>query len=334
MKTSVLVLGPLVLTLTACAEPSEPDVSTDFRIINGEPAPASVAQYAATVGLHFRFGPGFSSSPNCSGVLIREDIVLTAAHCLNASSGAKVRTIAPDDVRVYLGDGPASAGGTFVSAIETAIHADYSPSRLHNDIGLVRLAAPVSFPSVPELPTSLALTQADIGITLDHVGFGYSDLAKTEFGIKLHGETPLGGLGCVYPSCPSNAPADTQISYEQSEDGPCNGDSGGPAFVERAGTIYVAGITSYGDSGCAIYGVSTAVSAFEDWIAQTVEGTAAGGDSGGGETCNDNGVCEADESCDGRNGTLACPSDCPGQTKGRPSLRFCYVGDVCEGSGC
>jgi len=56
-----------------------------------------------------------------------------------------------------------------------------------------------------------------------------------------------------------------------------------------------------------------------------------GGGSGG--NCG-NGTCDVGESCDGRNGTVSCPDDCPGQTKGNPSNRFCYVDGVCEGAGC
>ena len=47
-----------------------------------------------------------------------------------------------------------------------------------------------------------------------------------------------------------------------------------------------------------------------------------------------NGTCDADESCDGRNGTTACADDCAGKLNGRPSGRYCWVGDTCEGPGC
>ncbi len=49
--------------------------------------------------------------------------------------------------------------------------------------------------------------------------------------------------------------------------------------------------------------------------------------------CNNNGVCETGESCDGRYGTTAC-GDCNSRTNGRPSKRFCEVEDYCEGPGC
>ncbi len=63
-------------------------------------------------------------------------------------------------------------------------------------------------------------------------------------------------------------------------------------------------------------------------------GGGGGGDGGGGGgSCDNDGVCEAGESCDGRDGTTAC-GDCPGVTNGKPSNRYCYVGGSCEGPGC
>lgn len=50
-------------------------------------------------------------------------------------------------------------------------------------------------------------------------------------------------------------------------------------------------------------------------------------------TCGD-GICDAGESCDGRSGTLACASDCPGRVNGNPNGRFCWVGSSCVGSAC
>ncbi len=50
--------------------------------------------------------------------------------------------------------------------------------------------------------------------------------------------------------------------YFQDDGGPCQGDSGGPAFVTIGGQEYLAGITSYGDSACAGYGISTDVQSF------------------------------------------------------------------------
>ncbi len=197
-------------------------------------------------------------------------------------------------------------------------------------MGLVRLAAAnTSLPTIPHLPAALGLS--DAGVLLEHVGFGFSDLDKTQIGVRLQTELPLAGLGCVVEGCPGPA-TEMQFSFVQDSNpytGTCNGDSGGPNFIARDGTIYVAGITCYGDLACNLYGVSTNVSAYQDFI----DGFIVDAPPVETSTCGD-GSCGAGESCDGRAQTQACPQDCPGKTKGKPTTRFCTVEGACEGPGC
>ena len=371
MKNSKTIGSCLTLILAlggvGCSAEIE-DEADDFRIIEGDPAPSSVAEYAATVGIHVRSGAQVSTDPFCTGTLITSDVVLTAAHCCDESKGGpNFNEMEPEEVAVYFGEGPAFSGGAptgdFYGVSEVEIHPSYSKGSLANDICLFRLEFPNdSVTPIPHLPAAQGLSNADSGTLLDHVGFGYADLAQTQYGVKLQAEVPLAGLGCVVPGCPTSG-TNGQFSYEQDGSpywGPCNGDSGGPAFIERGGNTYVAGITSYGDANCAVYGVSTNVSAYEGFINDFVgaapppppppdcsddgvcnDQCAEGEDPDcGGEPpppppsgCDGDGVCEAGESCDGRNGTTAC-GDCPGRTNGRPANRYCYVEGTCEGPGC
>jgi len=330
----------------------------DFKIYGGSGPDAP--EHDAVVALHQLSSDGTSVyvSPFCTGTLIEGDVVLTAAHCLDTAGGGgpRFRTLDPSQLAIYVGDDPeVDILDHLYLVSETLINPSYNRRALRDDIALVRLSGAVTeaLSPVAGLPSAEGFTSGDAGATLNFAGFGEAEDGSSS--VKLQVDGVLGGLGCAVPGC-SGGDAATQISYSQSAGaGPCFGDSGGPAFLDRSGTPYVAGITSYGDSGCAIYGVSTRVDAFESWIGDFTgsgsgdggsgdggsgdggDGDGGSGDGGSGDggaaTCGD-GVCDPDESCDGRDATAECPDDCPGKTNGRPSGRYCYVGDTCEGAGC
>lgn len=310
-------------------------------------------EHAAVIGIHQRSGDRISSGPFCSGTLITPEVVITAAHCLDTAKGGKsFRTASPDTVAVYFGDGVIFDDSPIVFPVsETLIHPGYDRSGLLNDIALMRLAIPQNdITPVPHLPAELGLDNGDIGALINFAGFGVTENGTS--GVKLQVDSNLDAFGCGVAGCFGGGDTATQFSYSQPDAGPCSGDSGGPAFISRGGSPFVAGLTSYGDQGCTIYGVSTRVDAFDGFIDDFIGG--GGVDPGptceadgvcedgcaddpdcdlGGGSCGD-GICDAGESCDGRAGTASCSADCAGRTGGRPSGRYCYVGGACEGPGC
>ncbi len=242
------------------------ELSASEKIYYGS-APNSDHHYA-TVSLHQRFGGSVIKSPMCSGTLIAEDVVLTAAHCVESWGGSVLNA---SQLAVYVGENPyvdLSSHVYTVSEIEQ--HSSFNSSALTNDIALVRLDSSVTEATpVPHLPSSSGLGSSDVGNDLNFAGFGTTESGS--YGQLLQVDQTLRG---VYS---------TTIFYRQSSGGPCSGDSGGPAYYQVGTDWYVVGVTSYGDWACTNYGVSTKVDAYDTWIDSFV-GSSSGGSTGGGTT--------------------------------------------------
>lgn len=346
MRNSLLLLSGLALAACNTGEQTENGWTLldgtgpvdKEAVIYGGSAP-DAWYHDATVSLHYRSGSSVYRDPFCTGTLIDTDVVLTAAHCLDAAtSGSTYREMSPSNVAIYVGDDPYSDLASHVYTVtDLEIYSGYNRRTIRNDIAILRLSSDIteSVTPVTPLPASEGFHTSDVGETLNFAGFGYDETGG--YGEKLQVDLTLGGLGCAVSYCPDSGDTSTQISYSQRSGGgtgPCSGDSGGPAFVTRSGDVYLGGITSYGDARCMYYGVSTRVDAFESFWSAWIDGSSSGG--GGGTTdpyCGD-GTCDDTESCDGRLGTESCSADCDGRTDGPRFMRYCYVGDTCYGRYC
>ena len=213
----------------------------------------------------------------CSGVLIDQSWVLTAAHCVQGMSATKIQVaVGAYDLTKFTGS------RTPVKSIR--IHPQFSSTSLYNDIALVELGVPsaiqpialFSGESVDKTPPSL------LGKLVTVLGWGLADSSTSWYYPEILRQVSLPVVAdstCdaiyTYPI----SPAQFCAGYYEGKDA-CEGDSGGPAVVQVDGAWVHAGIVSAGVS-CqeyfGWYGKYTRTSAQLSFIRQSVPNVAVTG---------------------------------------------------------
>jgi secreted trypsin-like serine protease len=185
-----------------------------------------------------------NGSPWCTGTLVGPKKVLTAAHCLRGVNAARLQ--------FRLGAN-AYTPAHVIGVGRVKPHPEFDPHALTHDIGVVTLKT-----SAPVAPMTLLAEMDDswVGTSLFIVGYGVTNGRIQDGAGKKRAVT-----------IPITAVDDTTFQYAAPGKNACNGDSGGPAlYRDPNGTFLVAGVTSYGDAGCRLYGVDTRVDAFIDFV--------------------------------------------------------------------
>jgi len=87
----------------------------------------------------FQVGVIRDESSLCGGSLIRDNWVLTAAHCVKVYDGSKYVNAAPGSFDVYVGSNQLVKGDR-IKVVEVYSHPDYIPAFTDNDVALLKLA--------------------------------------------------------------------------------------------------------------------------------------------------------------------------------------------------
>ncbi|CAG9800166.1 unnamed protein product [Chironomus riparius] len=252
----------------ALCKNTKPIDRIENHVINGDKA--KVAEFPFQVALGYGWRRSKKLEFNCGGSLIADDIVLTAAHCVN-KKGAQPFMVRMGRTCLNLDDKHDRSTVQDIEIEKIRIHPKYSSKSKQNDIAIIKLVKPF-IPSESIATICLSTSDADAPEDFTITGFGLTSIDFNERSDWL-----LRGTLSEYPfeKCKRKFEnkgvriADSQFcGFSDNGVDTCQGDSGGPVFYERKSEFYLHGITSYGfGCGSSYYpAVYTKVNSFLNWI--------------------------------------------------------------------
>ncbi|WP_205328573.1 serine protease [Glycomyces sp. YM15] len=247
--------------IAANAEPVEPKGDFEAQIIGG--GDVTEGQYPWLVGLG---SPGEGTAYErqfCGGSVIAEDVVLTAAHC--------VEDAAAEDLVVFSGAIDLESEDVVETAVaDLHVAEDYNdPIAMSNDWALLKLAEPVDVE-----PIGLGTEPEEFDL-LEVAGWG-----DTGDGFPTTAqwvEVPFVSDADCEAAYPDEVDAESMLCAGDLENGgidSCQGDSGGPIMTPAGEDQILVGIVSWG-YGCAEAGnpgVYAEVAGFDDTIDEVLAG--------------------------------------------------------------
>lgn len=269
--------GALVARSTKALQDASPEALAVFRQLSLDPPRSKIVGGHITlidsnpwqIAMIRSAVPEPTRSQFCGGSIIRNDWILTAAHCVRNN----VVNENPTRVEIIAGSSQYAIGGERLKVAAIHTHPQYNHTTMDNDFALLRLQTP--------------MTKGQIIALAD----GKTDLKDdTKMCVSGWGATLEGGpgaidlLGAEVPIV-STAVCNERDSYDggilpsmfcagKMEGGvdSCQGDSGGPGSAVINGRTTLVGVVSWGD-GCARrlkYGVYSRISTAAEWIATTI----------------------------------------------------------------
>ncbi|XP_017051290.1 trypsin-1 [Drosophila ficusphila] len=253
----------LWLSYTVAAQNST-DGDREGRIVGGWETRITFFPYQVSLQIGTRHG--------CGGSIIAPTIILTAAHCV-------LEHTKPQYYAIRAGSSEWAQGGSYIRVKRIVPHPKFhEPTRMNNDIAIVQLQQPLVY-SEEIQPINLVSTQNRIQPTAQLFVSGWGSLSisqmQSEKRLRYTVVQQLDQNQCVRNYFGAGTVTNTMFCAGTQNGGrdSCQGDSGGPLVTPVDGRMKLYGVVSWG-FGCAnaFYpGVYTKVSAYGDWIAQTIE---------------------------------------------------------------
>jgi secreted trypsin-like serine protease len=176
----------------------------------------------------------------CSGTLVGERAVLTAAHCVDGRD--------PASLGIIVGLDATQAGTPAIAVREARVNPLHAAGEDGADLAILVLEE-VATPAV-----STGTFAAPVGASLRVVGYGATAADAGSGGIKHAGTSTVAAVG---PRVVTLAPGPAMT---------CRGDSGGPVLDGDA----IVAVTSSGDPACAAEALVIRVDAHAAWLAEAM----------------------------------------------------------------
>ncbi|XP_047520904.1 chymotrypsin-1-like isoform X1 [Pieris napi] len=230
------------------------DIQT--RIVGGQDAPEGLAPYQVSMRVK---NSQFKNLHFCSGAIINERWILTAAHC---RVGYDFRY-----VTVVVGTNLLSSGGDSYPVESFVDHEGFDTKTFFDDIALLKVSKDIQFNDKVQ-PIQMATSNTPVGTQCLHTGWGFTDRQRTITPDKLQMlKVPtISKENCQkrLRRAPGFVITEKHIcTLLKRGKGSCPGDSGGPLVNDKK----VVGVTSRGIPCARGYpDIFTNVAAYQDWI--------------------------------------------------------------------